>query len=126
VNVVPRVTTPIGESEAASVVVRAYHELFGRDPTKRALVSMLSLIWIETARGGAVKNNNLGNITSSETRNGDAWRSELLRHTLQDTGSRILRPVHPVAEAHDPLAAAKRVRHPLLGITRLCDSVEHR
>jgi len=74
VNVVPRITTPIGESEAASVVVRAYHELFGRDPTKRALVSMLSLIWIETARGGAVKNNNLGNITSSETRNGDAWR----------------------------------------------------
>jgi hypothetical protein len=35
---------------------------------------MLSLIWIETASGRAVKNHNLGNITSSETREGDAWR----------------------------------------------------
>jgi hypothetical protein len=74
VNVVPRITTPISEGEAAGVVVRAYHDLFGRDPTKRALVAMLSLIWIETARGRAVKNHNLGNITSSETRDGDAWR----------------------------------------------------
>jgi hypothetical protein len=73
-NVVPRVTTPLAAADAASVVVRAYRELFGQDPTKRALVSMLSLVWIETARGTSVKNNNLGNISAGESFPGDAWR----------------------------------------------------
>jgi hypothetical protein len=74
VNVVPRVTTPLSAADAAVAVVRAYHELFGQDPTKRALVSMLSLVWIETAQGTQVKNNNFGNISASRSFGGDAWR----------------------------------------------------
>jgi len=54
--------------------VRAYRELFGTDPTKRGLVSILSLVWIETARGTALKNHNFGNISAGESFPGDAWR----------------------------------------------------
>lgn len=73
-NVVPRIGTPIGENAAATALVKAFHTLFGRDPTKRVLVAVLSLVWVETARGGAVKNNNLGNISAAPSFSGNAWR----------------------------------------------------
>lgn len=73
-NIVPRISTPLTASNAAAAVVRAYREVFGDDPTKRVLVALLSLVWIETAQGTAVKNNNFGNISAGRNFAGDAWR----------------------------------------------------
>lgn len=73
-NVVPRVRTPISAGDAARSVVASYHELFGNDPTKPALVAVLSLVWLETGRGESVQNNNLGNLSAGDSFPGDAWR----------------------------------------------------
>src|SRR5262245_46739993 len=56
----------------------------------------------------------------------DPRRAELLRHALEHARARILGAVDAMTEAHDPLAAGKRVRDPLLRVARLGDGVEHR
>lgn len=74
-KVVPRVNTPVSASDAKSKVETAYRTILGRDPEPTLeLPLLMSLVWIETARGKSVQNNNLGNITASENYQGEAWR----------------------------------------------------
>jgi hypothetical protein len=44
------------------------------EPAQNQLGSLLSLIWIETARGTAINNHNFGNISASERFAGKVWR----------------------------------------------------
>jgi hypothetical protein len=55
-----------------------------------------------------------------------ARRAQLDCGPFQQARARILCPVDAMAEAHDPLAAVEPLLDPTLGVTRLCDLVEHR
>lgn len=73
-NVVPRRTTPISAADAAEAVKRAWPQVFGAAISRRAFPLIMALVWIETARGQSLQNNNFGNITAGPSWPGDAWR----------------------------------------------------
>lgn len=74
-NVVPRRTTPVTAQQALSAVASAFRATFGRDAEATSeLPLLMALVWIETARGASVQNNNLGNITAGRSWPNDAWR----------------------------------------------------
>jgi len=58
-----------------SAVASAYRATFGRDAEASSeLPLLMALVWIETARGASVQNNNLGNISAGRSWPNDAWR----------------------------------------------------
>jgi hypothetical protein len=74
-QVVPRRNTPVTAADAKSAVSAAYRSELGHDPNLTLeLPLLMSLVWIETARGKSVQNFNLGNISSGESFQGNAWR----------------------------------------------------
>jgi hypothetical protein len=73
-TIVPRTTTPEEPEAATRLVSDAWQSVLGRRPTVTELALVMALVWIETSRGTAIQNHNLGNITAAPSFRGDAWR----------------------------------------------------
>lgn len=74
-EIVPRVNTPVTAADALAAVGAAYRSEMGHDPNfSQELPLLMSLVWIETARGKSVQNFNLGNISAGDSYQGNAWR----------------------------------------------------
>lgn len=71
--VVPRVNTPLG-MQALPALVEAGFRAIGRTLSPVQRVNLAALVAIETARGSAIQNGNLGNISAGESYQGAAWR----------------------------------------------------
>lgn len=73
-QIVPRQNTPVTEQQARDAFGRAYVREFGVMPTSDEAALLLALVWIETGAGRSVQNFSPGNVTASETYEGNAWR----------------------------------------------------
>ena len=71
--VVPRTRTPLPFA-ALKPLVRAAFEAEGRTLSDLAAVNLTALVAVETARGSAIQNGNVGNISASERYEGRVWR----------------------------------------------------
>lgn len=84
-TVVPTQSTPISKEQAFSALVRTW----GPDLTRQLARGLLSLIWIETARGGSVKNFNPGNISANpKTYPGLVWLPPWVAEPTDETSPR--------------------------------------
>lgn len=70
---VPMKTTPVSSAQVAAAFIPAYKKIFGEDAGPVAGPMLLSLAWIETARGTSMQNYNVGNITAGKTYSGAKW-----------------------------------------------------
>ncbi|MDI1478913.1 peptidoglycan-binding protein [Polyangium sp. y55x31] len=61
---VPKVATSLGEEELASVLEQGHHLALDASPSRNRLACAWAQVALENGRGGAVWNNNLGNITA--------------------------------------------------------------
>lgn len=72
--VVPRTLTPIAFNDIPGIVRSAIKKELGHEPDSHTVNNLSALIALEVARGKAVNNHNLGNISVSESFSGTAWR----------------------------------------------------
>ena len=71
--IVPRLSTPVGMQALPDLIEGAFHVLGTRiTPTQK--VNLGALAALETARGRAIFNGNIGNISAGETYAGHVWR----------------------------------------------------
>jgi hypothetical protein len=70
---VPAIATPVSEEGAASALVAALAAQ-GEHPHQREAELLLAQLWLETGRGHACFNHNVGNISASDRYEGGAFR----------------------------------------------------
>jgi hypothetical protein len=71
--VVPRLPTPVGMEALPDLIEAAFHVLGTRiTPTQRA--NLGALVALETSRGRAIFNGNVGNISAGQSYAGPVWR----------------------------------------------------
>jgi hypothetical protein len=70
---VPLIRTPVSEHDAASALVAALAAL-AEHPHQREAELLLAQLWLETGRGNACCNFNVGNISASDRYEGGAFR----------------------------------------------------
>jgi hypothetical protein len=88
---VPRIRTPVSEQLAASALVTALAAL-GEHPHQREAELLLAHLWLETGRGTACDNCNVGNITASDRYEGGAFRPAWF--TVDDSSSPKMLNLH--------------------------------
>lgn len=71
---VPRLATPLTQSETAQIFLPAFQSVFGRDPSFEEGSLLLALLWNENARGRSIIQYNWGNLSSSGHADATFWR----------------------------------------------------
>lgn len=86
---VPATNTPVSERDAAAYLVLALSGELGRKPTRNEAAILLGQLWLESARGQSVHNNNPGNLTANDKGTSDFWRPPWFAEPTDETGNAI-------------------------------------
>lgn len=86
--IVPAKRTPLSPEAASRAVLSSWDSIFGGTPDLDTFALIMALVWIETARGSSLMNNNFGNISASEKYQGQAWRPPWFNPPTDTTSER--------------------------------------
>jgi hypothetical protein len=86
---VPATNTPIRDTDAAALLVSCLRRELGRVPSRNLAAFLLAQLWLESARGTAMNNNNPGNLTANpDTTTSDFWRPPWFAEPTESTSTR--------------------------------------
>lgn len=88
--VVPTVRTPKTEAEAATALVSAFSSVIGRPPSRQVCELLLAQVWLETAHGASINNNNPGNLSAGTKYAGKVWLPPWVAEPGPNASARII------------------------------------